>query len=159
MRYSVLAFSLMVIGAALIAGCTQSAPQPATPAPTVAATPVPTTSTTEPSLSLGDHFFQNKYSWQGGSEVYSEQFMVPQGQPWGIGYDITLLNDDPSKCWYEVKVIDVNAPQSVSTFGFGRSPYSSEKVQTHPIYGYGSYKVEMRGNFVMVNMQAAKRNP
>ena len=114
MKYSVLALFMLVIVAGLIAGCTQNS-APATTAPvgtSAAASPVAVTTAAQPSFTLGDHFFDKKYSWQGGNEVYTEQFMVSQGTPWGIKYDITTLNDDPSKCWYEVTITDVNTLKS-----------------------------------------------
>jgi len=156
MKYSVLALFFLVLATAFIAGCTQSPPPAAVPVPTAVVTQPAVTVTPQTSFNLGDHFFDKKYSWQDGNEVYSEEFVVPQGQPWGIKYDVTPLNDDLSKCWYEVTVSNINTNHSDS-FGFGRS-HSSEKSQIYPVYGYGPYKVEMRGNYVKVDMTAAKRN-
>lgn len=158
MRYSVLALLVLLIAAAVVTGCTQNA-APAAPAatPAPAAPPAVATTAAQPSFTLGDHFFEKKYSWQDGKEVYTEMFVVKQGQPWGIGYEVTPLNNDPAKCWYEVTITDVNTNHAES-FGYGRS-YPAEKNQIHPLYGYGSYKVDMKGNYVMVNMKAAKRNP
>ena len=155
MKYSVLALFLLVIAAALIAGCTQG-PAPAVPVSTTAM-PSSETPASQVSFTLGDHFFEKKYSWQDDNAVYSEMFVVAQGEPWGIGYVVTPLSDDPAKCWYEVTVIDMNNPSGAKTFGFGRG-HGTELNQVHPVYGYGSYKVEMRGNYVKVDMKAAKRN-
>lgn len=158
MKYSVLALFMLVIAAAFIAGCTQSTTAPTTtPLPAAGVTQAVVTTAAQPAFTLSDHFFEKKYSWQDGNEVYSEQFMVKQGTPWGIGYEVTALNNDPSKCWYEVTVTDVNTNHAES-FGYGRA-YPTEKSQIHPLYGYGSYRVDMKGNYVMVNMKAAKRNP
>jgi hypothetical protein len=156
MKYRVLSLFVLVLAAALIAGCTQSPAPAATPVPTAAQPQSAVTAEPQTSFTLGDHFFDKKYSWQGGNEAYTEQFVVPQSQPWGIKYDITALNNDPSKCWYEVTITNVDTNQAQS-FGYGRS-YPSEKSQIHPVYGYGSYKVEMKGNYVKVDMTAAKRN-
>ena len=161
MKYSVLALFMLVIAGVVIAGCTQSpAPAPAAVAvPTSAATQaVIMTTAAQPAFTLGDHFFAKKYSWQAGNEVYTEQFMVSQGTPWGIGFDITALNDDPAKCWFEVTVTDLNNPSNTQSFGWNRGTYPADKSQIHPIYGYGSYKVDTKGNYVKVDMKAAKRN-
>ena len=158
MKYSVLVLFVLIAGAAFVCGCTESPAPAATPVPTAATPAVVATTAAQPSFTLGDHFFEKKYSWQDGNEVYSEQFVVKQDQPWGIGYDVTLLNDDPSKCWFEVAVIDMNNPSNPSMFGYGGA-YPTELSQVHPVYGAGSYKVEMKGNFIKVDMKAAKRNP
>jgi hypothetical protein len=157
MKYRVLSLLMLILAAALIAGCTQSPAPAATPVPTAAQTQSVVTAAPQTSFTLGDHFFDKKYSWQSGNDVYSEMFVVKQGQPWGIKYDITALNADPSKCWYEVTITNVDTNQAQS-FGYNRGSYSTEKSQIHPVYGYGSYKVEMKGNYVMVDMTAAKRN-
>lgn len=157
MKYRVLSLFVLVLAAALIAGCMQSPAPVATPIPTATQLQSVVTAGPQASFTLRDHFFDKKYSWQGGSEVYPEQFMVPQGQPWGIKYDITALNDDPAKCWYEVTITNIDTNQAQS-FGYNRGTYSSEKSQIHPVYGFGSYKVEMKGNYVKVDMTAAKRN-
>jgi len=155
MDYRVFAFGILIIAVALGAGCTQNAaPQPAEP---VATEQPVEPAAAQPAFTLGDHFFEKKYSWQDGNEMYSEMFVVGQGQPWGIGYVVTPLNDDPAKCWYEVTVIDMNNPSGAKKFGYGRE-YGTELNQVHPVYGFGSYKVEMRGNYVKVDMKAAKRN-
>lgn len=155
MKHRASALLILLVAAALIAGCTQSAAPATSPEPVITAQPTERTAA-QPAVVLGDHYFEKKYSWQDGDEVYSEMFVVGQGQPWGIGYDVTPLTDDASKCWYEVTVIDMNNPSGAQSFGYGRS-YSTEKNQAHPVYGFGSYKVEMRGNFVKVDMKAAKR--
>jgi hypothetical protein len=158
MKYGVLSLFLLVLAAAFFAGCTQTAAPTATPVPTAAPTQTAVTTASLPAFTLGDSFFAKKYSWQDGAEVYTEQFMVPEGQPWGVKYDITPLNDDPQKCWYEVTVSDVNNPSHTQSFGYNRGSYSNEKSQIHPVYGHGSFKIEMKGNYVKVDMTAAKRN-
>lgn len=156
MKYRVFALFVLLVAVVFVTGCTQNAAPAATPGP---ASTAQATMTVEPTMSftLGDHFFDKKYSWQDGNEVYTEQFVVKQGQPWGIGYEVTPLNDDPSKCWFEVTITDFNTNRAES-FGYGRT-YPTEKSQIHPLYGYGSYKAEMKGNYVMVKMKAANRNP
>lgn len=158
MKYRVLSLIMLVFAVAIIAGCTQSTAPAVPPAQPTAQPQQAVTAAPQTTFTLGDHFFDKKYSWQDGNDVYTEQFIVPQGQPWGVKYDITPLNDDPQKCWYEVTISNVDNPSQKYTFGYARS-YPSDKSQLHAVYGYGSYKVEMKGNYVKVDMTAAKRNP
>lgn len=160
MKQSLFIFLAILLAGIMVAGCTQQnlAAPVVVPTPTagvtntVAATPVQQTT-----FSLGDHFLDKKYSWQNGNEVYTEQFVVEKNQPWGIKYDITPLNDDPKKCWYEVTITNMDTTHSES-FGFGRT-YGSEKIQMYPVYGSGPYQLELKGNYVKVDMIAAKRVP
>jgi hypothetical protein len=156
MKYLVIC--LLILAGVLFAGCTSTqAPPPATPAPTAA--PVTTTVATaspQPSFSLGDHYLQKSYTFQGESEPLIEEFRV-DNPSWGIAFDILPLNDNLQYCWFELTVTNVDTGHN-DTFGYGRDK-SFELHQKFPMYTTGPYKLSMKGDHVKVDLTAAKRNP
>jgi len=154
MKYHVLAASILVIAAVLIAGCTQGTTTPPAPAGTQAVSAA--TATPHATFALGDHYLQKSYSFQGEKDVRTEQFRV-DNPAWGIDIVVLPLNDDPQYCWFEMTVTNMDNGQT-ETYGFGRT-FSYEKHQQFPMYVTGPYKIEMKGNLVKVDVTAAKRNP
>jgi hypothetical protein len=157
MKYLVIC--ILILAGVLFAGCTNSAQPVATPAPTTvpATTTVPPPTIAQPSFSLGDHFIQKSYSFSSEKDLFTEEFRIPQSQPWALKFDVKTLNDDLQYCWFVINVTNMDS-QQVEVFGYGRDK-SFEKNQIYPIYGYGPYKIEMTGNRVKVYIDIAKRNP
>jgi hypothetical protein len=115
-----------------------------------------TTSTPQPSFSLGDHYLQKSYALQSESEVINEEFRV-DNPSWGIAFDILPLNTDMQACWFELTVTNMDTMRN-ETFGYGRDK-SFELHQQFPMYTTGPYKLTLKGNRVKVDLTAAKRNP
>lgn len=147
----------LVLAAVLVGGCTSA---PATPATTPApATVAPTTGTTTvqtPSFTLGDHYLQKSYSFQSENDLVTEQFRV-DNPSWGIEFTVLPLNDDLQYCWFVMTVTNIDTGQS-DTYGYGRDN-GFELDHQIPMYTTGPYKIEMKGNRVKVDVNAAKRNP
>jgi hypothetical protein len=155
MKYSVLLILGLIIAGVMVAGCQSTAPQ-VTPSETVITTTEPTPSP-QPSFALGNHFLEKKYSFSSENDIYTEQFRVPAGQPWGVEFKVNPLNDDLQYCWFVLKLTNMDTGQT-DTFGYGREN-GFEKDQTHPMYGGGPYQVELRGNRVSVQVNIAERSP
>ena len=154
----IIIFALVVAGI-LIAGCTSTqAPPPATTLATTQTTVTPSsTGTTAPPFALKDYYLQGKYSFQSESEVRTEHIRVPNGQPWGIEFQVKTLNDDAQYCWFEMKVTNVDTGIT-DVYGYGRTNgYTND--QYIPRYNGGQYTIEMQGNLVMVNMNIGNRIP
>src|SRR5271169_4370447 len=152
---------LVLIAGVIIAGCTGTQEPSASPAanPTVPSTAVATTVATivqQPSFTLGDSYLQKPYTFSSEKDDFIEQFIVADPS-WGIDFKVTPLNDDPQYCWFTMDVTNVNTNQ-VDHYGYGRT-FSFEKEQMFPMYTTGSYKIEMKGNRVKVDVTVAKRNP
>jgi hypothetical protein len=158
MQHSVFAVLVLIIAAVVIAGCTQDlAPAaPATPVPPGTPAAAATTIVPQPSFSLGDHYLQKSYSFQNGSDLYTEQFHVDNSS-WGIDFVVTPLSDDVQNCWFQMNVTNVDTGHT-DTYGYGGS-FSYGKHQQYPMYTPGSYEIDMSGSLVKVDVTAAKRNP
>jgi len=149
---------MLILAGILVAGCTGTQAPPATPSPTTVP-PVTTvvTAAPRPSFEMGDQYLDIKYNFNGPTDIYTEQFIV-DSQSWGIKIEVSPKSDNLESCWFTLNVTDVNANQTVETFGYGKN-YSYDKVQLKPMYKRGQYKFEMKGNLVTVQVTAAKRNP
>jgi hypothetical protein len=158
MKYRISAFFLLIITAILIACCMQQAPPApvAIPSPTVPVTETIATVVPQPSFSLGDQYLSNQYKFNTPTDVYSEQFMVDNSS-WAIKFAVSPKSDNLEKCWFQLNVTDMNKGL-IGTYGYGKN-YSYEKDQLIPLYKTGSYKIDMKGNLVTVDIIAAKRNP
>ena len=157
MKYRVIALFLLVIGAVIIAGCTQST-TPVAPA-TVQATPAPQAAiTAEPkaTFSIGQEYLHKKYSFS-GSNTYPPETLRIDSDSWAVDYLMNPTSTDSQATWFEITVTDVNSGKS-EKFGYGRT-YPLDKHQQYPLYKSGSYQVEMKGNLVSVDVTIAKRNP
>ena len=51
--------------------------------------------------------------------------------------------------------VDSNKSQ---TFGYGRT-YAYDTFQQYPMYGAGSYEIDMNGNLTKIDLDIAKRLP
>lgn len=157
-KIRVLLILTLVIAGIIVAGCTSpSVPVPATTAPS---TPTPTPSivnATGPPFTLKDYYIKGNYSFQSETDVRTEQFRVPSGQPWGIEFHVKTLNDDPQYCWFNMNVTNIDTGNS-DTYGFGRTN-GYVKDQYIPMYNGGVYEIEMTGNLVSVNMNIGDRTP
>ncbi|MGB7789132.1 hypothetical protein [Methanoregula sp.] len=161
MQHSVLVALVLIIAAVVIAGCTQNQ------APVATATPVPagipaaaaTAVVPHPSFSLGDHYLQKSYSFQSESDHYTEQFHVDNSS-WGIDFVVLPLNVDPQSCWFRMNVTNVDTGHT-DTYGYdgNGNSYRNDTHQQYPMYTIGSYRIDMTGNLVKVDVTAAKRNP
>jgi hypothetical protein len=161
MQHRVLAALVLIIAGAAIAGCTQSQ------APAIAPTPVPAgtsaaaaaTAAPQPSFSLGDHYLQKSYSFQGISDHDTEKFQVDNSS-WGIDFVVVPLSDNPQNSWFRMNVTNVNTGHTDS-YGYdgSGSSYRNATHQQYPMYTTGSYEIDMTGNLVKVDVTAAKRNP
>ena len=151
---------VLLAAAALAAGCTgsQTAVTPVPTAEETAATTVPTTTQTA-TFTLGETYLSHPtpYSFTSENDVYNEQFRVTQGQPWGIEFHVNPTNEDPQYTWFTLTVTNLDSGKT-ETYGYGRE-YALEKDQIYPMYGYGPYEIEMKGNRVSVKVNVAKRNP
>ena len=156
MKHRVLLILALVIGGVMVAGCTQSPPPVATPAPTAVATTVITTAVVQPSFSMGDHYLRKSYSFQSEKDMVEEQFRV-DSPAWGISFDILPLNENLQYCWFEMKVTNRDTGLT-DTYGYGRDNGFELRHQI-PMYTTGPYKLEMKGNRVKVDVTAAKRMP
>jgi len=157
MKYSVFALFLLVIGAAVLAGCTQSsAPAVATPAPTAAVQQPTATVAPKATFALGQEYLHKKYSFTSEKDVFSEQFRVTN-DPWAIDFVVNPTNTDPQYTWFEITATNIDNGHS-ETYGYGRT-YPLDKHQQFPMYNEGPYKFEMKGNRVSVDVTIAKRNP
>ncbi len=108
------------------------------------------------SFTLGDSYLKKPYTFSSEKDDFVEQFHVADPS-WGIAFKVTPLNDDPQYCWFTMDVTNVDTLQ-VDHYGYGRTS-SFEKEQLYPMYRTGSYKIEMKGNRVKVDVNVAKRNP
>jgi hypothetical protein len=149
-----LILSLMISGV-LYAGCIGNR-NTVTPAPT----PILPTLTPVPNetiyFTLGDQYLQKNYSFQSEKDIRTEQIRV-NTPSWGIEFTVTPLNQNLQYCWFEMNVTNTDTSQT-DTYGYGRE-YGFELNQRYAMYGYGQYKIEMKGNLVKVYVTIAKRNP
>ena len=158
MKYRIIILFLLVIGAVIIAGCTQN-PPPATvtTTPTTApATPAPVTAEPKATFTLGQEYLHKKYSFASDKETYTEQFRVTN-DPWAIDITVNPMSTDTQQTWFEITATNINNGHS-QTFGYGRT-HALDKHQQFPMYNEGPYKFEMKGNLVSVDVNIAKRNP
>jgi hypothetical protein len=156
MKYRVLALFLLVLGAALIAGCTQSPAPVATPVPTTVATPV-ATPTPVTTFTLGQEYLHKKYSFPTEKTTFpAEQFRVTN-EPWAIDLTVNPMSADPQAAWFEITATNLDTGRT-ETFGYGRTR-SLEKHLQFPMYNDGPYKFDLKGNLVSVDVVIAKRNP
>ena len=148
---------ILIIAGVMVAGCTLGKSPVATPtlAP-VSQTPVGTP-VQQPSISLGDHYLQKSYSFQSEKDVFVEQFRV-DNPSWGIQFTVLPLNDNVQYCWFDMKVTNMDTGQSYS-YGYGRDKGFDVTPSPIPMYTTGPYKIEMTGNRVKVDVDAAKRIP
>jgi hypothetical protein len=157
MKYSVLVLFLLVTGAVLIAGCTQSSAPAATPAsPTGAAPQATVTAEPKVTFSLGQEYLHKKYSFNSDKDVFTEQFRV-SNDPWAIDITVNPMSTDAQLTWFEITATNIDNGHS-QTFGYGRTN-ALDKHQQFPMYNEGPYKFEMKGNLVSVDVNIAKRNP
>jgi hypothetical protein len=157
MKYSILALFLLILAAALIAGCTQTPAPVATPVPTPVATPTVATTTPKATFSLAQEYLHKKYSFTSEKDSFPpEQFRVTN-DPWAIDFTVNPMNADPQYTWFEITATNIDTGHS-ETFGYGRT-YPLDKHQQYPMYNEGPYKFEMKGNRVSVDVVIAKRNP
>ncbi|MDD5142562.1 hypothetical protein [Methanoregula sp.] len=157
MKYHVLAACVLIISGVMIAGCSQGTTASSAPTGTPG-TVVTSTATPHVSFSLGSHYLQDPqgYTFLSEKDVIVREFRIDDPS-WGIDFVVLPLNDDPQYCWFEMTVTNMDNGQA-ETYGFGRT-FSYEKHQQFPMYVTGSYKIEMKGNLVKVDVTAAKRNP
>ena len=152
---------LILMAGVIVAGCTGN-PAPSSTPPALTAAPVVTAAITtvstavQPSFTLGDSYLQKSYTFSSEKDDFIEQFHVADPS-WGIDLKITPLNDDPQYTWFTMDVTNVDTLQ-VDHYGYGRT-FSFDKEQMYPRYTTGSYKIEMKGNRVKVDVTVAKRNP
>jgi hypothetical protein len=152
----------LILAVVVVAGCTTGG----TGGQNASATPTPSTggvqettgsvTTTQPPLSLGDHYLQKSYSFNSENANFTEQFRIDDPS-WGIVFTVLPLTDDPQYCWFEMTVTNLDSQKS-QTYGFGRT-YSNNTYQQYPMYTTGPYKIEMQGNLVKVDLDVAKRLP
>jgi hypothetical protein len=109
-----------------------------------------------PTLSLGDHYLQRAYAFHSGSTSYTEQIRVDDPS-WGITMSILPLKDDPSDCWFEMTVTNIDTGQT-RKFGYGGT-YPYDTYQQYPMYTTGAYRITMVGDLVRVDLNVAKRLP
>jgi hypothetical protein len=159
MKYRVLALFLLVIAAAIVAGCTQSpAPVATTPAavttaaPQAAATAAPVTTFT-----LGQEYLHKKYSFTSEKDSFPPEQLRVTNDPWAIDITVNPTSTDPQGSWYEITATNIDNGHS-QTLGYGRN-YPLEKHQQLPMYNQGAYRFDMKGNHVSVDVIIAKRNP
>ena len=158
MKYSVIALFLLILAAALIAGCTQSPAAPvATPAPTAVVNTAVVTAMPTTTFTLGEHYLHKKYSFTSEKDVFSEGPFRVTNDPWAIDFTVNPLNTDPQYTWFEITATNIDTGHS-DTFGYGRT-YPLDKHQQFPMYNEGPYKFDMKGNRVSVDVIIAKRNP
>jgi hypothetical protein len=150
-----LAICLMVIGMMLAAGCTGSQNPPASPSAPVAVSPSPLPIQTA-SFTMGDHYLQKSYSFQGENDVRTEQFRV-SNPSWGIQFTVMPLNENLQYCWFEMQVTNMDTGHE-DTYGYGRDK-GFERKQQYPMYITGPYTVVMKGNRVKVDVDVAQRIP
>ena len=159
MHYSVLGAVVLVVAAAVCAGCLQNPAPAANPVPTPTGDTPPAATTTLPraSFSLGYHYLQDQYKFNSPTDVYTEKFIV-DSPSWAIKFDVSPKSENLSACWFVLNVTDVNRGGEPQSFGYGGNfPY--EKDQLIPMYNTGSYRLDLSGNLVTVAVTAAKRNP
>jgi len=147
-----LAIFLMVIEV-LATGCTGSQNPPASPPASVPVSPPPLPTQTA-SFTMGDHYLQKSYSFQGENDVRTEQFWV-SNPPWGIQFTVLPLNENIQYCWFEMKVTNMDTGHE-DTYGYGRDK-GFELTQLYPMYISGPYTVVMKGNRVKVDVDVAQR--
>jgi hypothetical protein len=160
-QYLVFCLVLLLAGI-LAAGCTTASPVAQTPVTgTPAATPATATATAssvsaQPTLALGDHYLQKSYSFHDTNDKYTEQVRIAN-QSWALEYTVTPLSDDVQTGWFEITVTNVDSNKS-QTFGYGRT-YAYDTYQQYPMYGVGSYEIDMKGNLTKIDLDVAKRLP
>ncbi|NMB77721.1 MAG: hypothetical protein GYA23_01340, partial [Methanomicrobiales archaeon] len=142
-------------------GCTQGTnPAPVAPVSTQApgAAPASTTAaSSQPSFVMGDHYLETQYKFNSPTDVYSEQFMV-DASSWAIKFDVSPKSDTLEKCWFQLDVYDMNSGK-VASYTYSGKDAPDKKVQQYAMYKPGSYKIDMKGNLVTVDVLVAKRNP
>jgi len=147
-----LAICLLLIGV-LAAGCTGSQSPPASPSVPVSVSPPPLPTQTA-SITMGDHYLQKSYSFQGENDVRTEQFRV-SSPSWGIQFTVVPLNENIQYCWFEMKVTNMDTGRE-DTYGYGRDK-GFERKQVYPMYITGPYTIVMKGNRVKVDVDVAQR--
>jgi len=147
-----LAICLLLIGV-LAAGCTGSQSPPASPSVPVPVSPPPLPTQTA-SITMGDHYLQKSYSFQGENDVRTEQFRV-SSPSWGIQFTVVPLNENIQYCWFEMKVTNMDTGRE-DTYGYGRDK-GFERKQVYPMYITGPYTIVMKGNRVKVDVDVAQR--
>lgn len=156
MRNSVFVIILLVIAGVVVAGCQSTAPA-APPAETVIAATTEPTAAPQTSFELGNHYLEKKYSFYSEKDLFTEQFHVPNGQPWGVEFHVIPTNENLQYCWFEMTLTNMNTGQK-ETFGYGREN-GFEKDQLHAMYDGGPYQLDMKGNRVSVQVKIAERIP
>jgi hypothetical protein len=156
MNYRVLALSVLVLAAVLIAGCTQGPAPATTPAPIASETVAVPALTQKPAFTLGQEYLHKKYSFTSEKDTPSEQLRVTN-DPWAIDFTVNPTNTDPQYTWFEITATNVDTGNA-ETFGYGRS-YPLDKHQQFPMYNEGPYRFDLKGNRVSVDVIIAKRNP
>ena len=157
MKYRVIALFILVIAAALIAGCTQNSTPAETPVPTVAETPAPATAQPVVTFSLGQEYLHKKYSFTSEKNDFTEQLRVTD-DPWAIDITVNPTSTDSANTWFEITATNLDNSAFSKTVGYGRT-HSYEKHQQFPMYNGGPYKFDIKGNLVSVDVIIAKRNP
>ncbi len=160
-QYLVFCLVLLLAGI-MAAGCTAASPAAQTPVTgTPAATPATATATAssasaQPTLALGDHYLQKSYSFHNTNDKYTEQVRIADPS-WAVVYTVTPLSDDVQTGWFEMTITNVDSKKS-QTFGYGRT-YAYDTYQQYPMYGQGSYEIDMKGNLTKIDLDVAKRLP
>jgi len=160
-RYLIVCGFLVVV-AILCAGCTDTGTAGgginATPTalPLTASTPVtpPAAVATQPTLSLGDQYISNSYSFSGMNNTYSEQVRIADPS-WAISYRVTDLSNNSQDCRFAIKVTDLDTLNS-RTYSW---TYLNDSFQQFPMYTTGLYQFALTGSFVKVDLIVAKRLP
>jgi hypothetical protein len=157
MKYSAFALFLLVIAAALIAGCTQTPAPVVTPVPTAAVTQAAATAAPVAPFSLGKEYLHKKYSFTSERDSFPpEQFRVTN-DPWAMDITVNPTSTDSQNTWFEITATNIDTGRS-QAFGYGRT-YPLEKHQQLPMYNEGAYRFDLKGNHVSVDVVIAQRNP
>ena len=161
MKYYVLPCLFFVILGVVCMGCingSQNTPNqsnivnvslevPQTLPETIVTTPVPT-------LSLGDHYLHDSYTFDTQNTVRTETVRIADPS-WAIEYTILPLSDDIKDSRFSMTITNLDSGKNQS-FSW---TYLNETYQQYPMYTTGPYQIEMTGSLVRVNLDVAKRLP
>ena len=107
-----------------------------------------------PTLSLGDHYLHNSYTFGNQSSTITENVRIADPS-WAVEYTILPLSDNQKDCWFSMTITNLDSGKNQS-FSW---TYLNETYQQYPMYTTGPYRIEMTGSLIRVNLDIAKRLP